>query len=533
MIKIKTLLATGLLIGNIIFVEPAAGQAPGSSSVYMGLAVTTGGTQADISESLYLGPGTYQIDGTWEIYAKYVYVSPDAVINGNGTIQFYNPSDAGGIASATYIDGNDAPFQVNLELHNADNLVLANIPDPGFDDGPSVVDNASLNVHKDFNLAVDNGDVIMGRVFDDGTAGNTSASITDFIFGSDNASITNYGADRMVVTSNSIQGHMVKVLNEGPNMSFTFPVGIAEGDYTPVTLGYSGIVTYHVSVTDYAASTAQIDRPEEGMDRAWHIYGGFAQNMVLQHNNATDGTDYTDSDAFITQYQGGGAWSTSTATDYVSAGIHANQVFAQSDIIGVGIQLTATDYAWYTKASDPDTPLPVRFVSFDAHREGNAVKLVWITASESNNKGFDIERSPEGRNWTHIGSLSSKAENGNTNSKQEYSFSDEVPLPGVNYYRLKQSDFDGKYLYSRIREVRFNTPNNVYPNPASETVNIAGLSGTEEIKVFSLAGRVVLQTTARGTTEHISLDKLVNGIYLVQVTTSQGIVTTYKVVKNN
>ena len=232
MIKIKTLLATGLLIGNIIFVEPAAGQAPGSSSVYMGLAVTTGGTQADISESLYLGPGTYQIDGTWEIYAKYVYVSPDAVINGNGTIQFYNPSDAGGIASATYIDGNDAPFQVNLELHNADNLVLANIPDPGFDDGPSVVDNASLNVHKDFNLAVDNGDVIMGRVFDDGTAGNTSASITDFIFGSDNASITNYGADRMVVTSNSIQGHMVKVLNEGPNMSFTFPVGIAEGDYT-------------------------------------------------------------------------------------------------------------------------------------------------------------------------------------------------------------------------------------------------------------------------------------------------------------
>ena len=269
------------------------------------------------------------------------------------------------------------------------------------------------------------------------------------------------------------------------------------------------------------------------MDRAWHIYGGFAQNMVLQHNNATDGTDYTDSDAFITQYQGGGAWSTSTATDYVSAGIHANQVFAQSDIIGVGIQLTATDYAWYTKASDPDTPLPVRFVSFDAHREGNAVKLVWITASESNNKGFDIERSPEGRNWTHIGSLSSKAENGNTNSKQEYSFSDEVPLPGVNYYRLKQSDFDGKYLYSRIREVRFNTPNNVYPNPASETVNIAGLSGTEEIKVFSLAGRVVLQTTARGTTEHISLDKLVNGIYLVQVTTSQGIVTTYKVVKNN
>src|SRR5690606_15580545 len=138
-----------------------------------------------------------------------------AQISGNGTIRFYNPSDAMAASSATYIDGNNVIIDVNIELLNASNLFLTDMiytgPDMTWSDR---ADTASLGVGRDFSLMVDGGDVILGMVFSDPSSTcvaveNTAMTTTDFIFDND-ATISHFRPERMVVTSNSIQGHLVK-----------------------------------------------------------------------------------------------------------------------------------------------------------------------------------------------------------------------------------------------------------------------------------------------------------------------------------
>ena len=75
------------------------------------------------------GPGTYLINGTWQVYSKNVWISPNAVFSGTGTIRFFNPSVAGGAASSTLVDGNNSSnfINVNIRLDNASDMVLTDI----------------------------------------------------------------------------------------------------------------------------------------------------------------------------------------------------------------------------------------------------------------------------------------------------------------------------------------------------------------------------------------------------------------------
>ncbi|WP_025765398.1 hypothetical protein, partial [Dyadobacter tibetensis] len=233
------------------------------------VSIAPGGTHADAAETLYIGPGTYQIDGTWEIYAKNIVIDPNAIIQGTGSIQIYNPSVAGGAASITNVDGNNQSSSIGVAvvLNNASGMQITELPFPadltaaGFSN--NTADN-TLYLGTDLNLAVDGADVTL-----DATVKG------DLRFDSD-ATISNYSANRMVITNNSTVSHMVKdAFSSG---SFFFPVGIADGDYTPTSLTGGG--PYHVSVTDYAASVASVLTPEEGMDRTWHIYGATATSMT-------------------------------------------------------------------------------------------------------------------------------------------------------------------------------------------------------------------------------------------------------------
>ena len=111
-------------------------QSVGSESIYGGplstVSIVAGATYADVSETLYIGPGTYEINGTWEIYSKNVVIDPAAIITGSGTIHFYNPSVAGGASSPTLIDGNDLsqPIGVAIVHQNASGMQLVNTDFP-------------------------------------------------------------------------------------------------------------------------------------------------------------------------------------------------------------------------------------------------------------------------------------------------------------------------------------------------------------------------------------------------------------------
>ncbi len=127
----------------------------------------TGNTKSSASESLYIGPGNYLVDGTWEIYSKNVVIDPNAIISGAGSIVFLNPSVAGGASSPTIIDGNNAlnATNVNIVLQNASGMQLANIDFPadlvsaGFTNDATT---STLYIGTDLNLAVSGANITLG-----------------------------------------------------------------------------------------------------------------------------------------------------------------------------------------------------------------------------------------------------------------------------------------------------------------------------------------------------------------------------------
>ncbi len=163
-------------------------------------------------------------------------------------------------------------------------------------------------------------------------------------------------------------------------------------------------------------------------------------------------------------------------------------------------------------------PLPATLTSFDAIKQNSKTLLQWSTAGEQNNKGFEIERSTDSRNWGSIGFVSSKATGGSSSTQLSYSFVDNTPASGRNFYRLKQTDFDGKYEYSHIRQVSFNNRKiNIYPNPAKTFITVTGLSGNETINLCDITGKTLNTIPVADRTTTITLENLVAGMYMLKI----------------
>ncbi len=114
-------------------------------------------------------------------------------------------------------------------------------------------------------------------------------------------------------------------------------------------------------------------------------------------------------------------------------------------------------------------PLPVSFLSFEAYPQSDYVRLVWQTSTEQNNAFFTIERSHDGRSFQPLGQVSG---HGTTSDIHRYLWDDNYPLPGLSYYRLRQTDLDGQTSYTKIRAVRFEGQQPIpqiilYPQPTS------------------------------------------------------------------
>ncbi|PKV66310.1 PKD-like domain-containing protein [Pontibacter ramchanderi] len=174
----------------------------------------------------------------------------------------------------------------------------------------------------------------------------------------------------------------------------------------------------------------------------------------------------------------------------------------------------------------PIIPLPVELLYFNATKRGSDVVLDWATASELDNKGFEVQVSSDAKNFRALSFVESKVNT--TSLKQVYSFVDkEKGKQGVRYYRLKQVDLDGKFEIFNIKAVHFDevSMNKVkaYPNPFHSEVELsidAELDGELQITVTTATGQQLLQRSvqvARGTNiEKLTLDPdLPRGVYII------------------
>ncbi len=479
----------------------------------------TSDTTYSYTESLYIGPdAVWTINGTHIIYSKNIWIAPTAQLNGTGTIIIENPATnpfyPGTPASATTIDANNGnAINVTISHRNPNNLVLGDIADPGYGTvNPSGALAASLKLAGNLNLDINGGDILLN--------GN------DLVL-QDNAALNNYGLNRMVVTGNSIAGHLVWTRTTAATEVKVFPIGIAEADYSPATIESMSTGSYHVSVTNYAASGATVTNPSEGMNRAWHIYGSPASMLYLQHAAGLNGTAFVDADAFISRYLGSGQWSSGTP-EQNSAGLHS------SGSIAANIPASAAAAgAWLSKTSDAQSPLPVTLLSFEANKKDRTAILEWATTREQQNMGFEIEHSTDSRSWNKIGFVGSLAENGNSLQLLAYSFTDLNPVNGKNNYRLKQVDREGKYVYSEVRSLWFDATGTVlvYPNPAQDKVTISGLEGSEQVSLYDVSGRLLQEQKADLHLTHISLSGLSEGVYYIRIMDAGGNTASYKIVK--
>lgn len=173
------------------------------------------------------------------------------------------------------------------------------------------------------------------------------------------------------------------------------------------------------------------------------------------------------------------------------------------------------------------TPLPVELTNFTATPVNNrVVNLEWYTSSEMNNDYFSVERSKDGTTWEALERIEGE---GNSNYTMRYFLVDEYPLNGTSYYRLKQTDYDGRFEYSSIEKVTLDKLNDnkvyVFPNPTNSILTIDGtLAELESIIIYDQMGRNVTafarEMVSNETTVVYDLSQFMAGIYYIKTKTT-------------
>lgn len=186
-------------------------------------------------------------------------------------------------------------------------------------------------------------------------------------------------------------------------------------------------------------------------------------------------------------------------------------------------------------------PLPVTYLNFSVVKQANVDLIKWTTKTEINNSHFNVQRSANGKYFETLGRVNSKKENNSTIKQINYSYTDETPLIGHNYYRLEQVDIDGKKNYSKVINIIWTAQGAFafYPNPTKEKLNIDFSQDEEnliEVKLFDMSGRVVksilLESIEGQNHIEFSTSELSSGIYNIQLLENGAVIYKGKIQKN-
>ena len=179
------------------------------------------------------------------------------------------------------------------------------------------------------------------------------------------------------------------------------------------------------------------------------------------------------------------------------------------------------------------TALPIQLTQFTAEKlNRTAALLSFATALEQNNDYFSIERSADGLRFNEIGRVQGA---GNSLETREYSYTDNTPLRGINYYRLKQTDYDGKFTFSPVVSLNFDGIDRgngvrLSPQPVKDQLTVTPEQAFQQDarwELFDLSGRLLQAGTLSAEANNFSIQAatLTDGAYVLRITGDQQVIT--------
>ncbi len=351
-------------------------------------------------------------------------------------------------------------------------------------------------------------------------------------------SITGYSASNYIVTNSTGKLKRSDIGVGGATGQIIFPVGIASS-YTPITLENIGTIddfSVRVAANRLANGTSGGASIMHAVDRTWFVEeaipSGSNIEMTIQWNAGeelapTQANAFNRLNCFISHYTNG-AWDRQTGSAASGSGPYT---ISRSGI---------TSFSPFS-VEDPQA-LPITLIDFTAKAEGKKVRLDWETGSEENNDYFTIERSLDGKTFEKV---FTKDGAGVSKTNLYYFGYDASPYTGVSYYRLKQTDFDGKFAYSDIvsakvvgEQMDTEIDVNVYPNPVtSQLIHIdlkAKNNATYIIRIINEIGQQIFtdnyDVIAGNNYYEVHLPNVVAGVYVLEIKNNEnGFLNNFKI----
>jgi hypothetical protein len=346
------------------------------------------------------------------------------------------------------------------------------------------------------------------------TSGKIISSSTNLLTMTDNSSVSG------VSHTSHVQGPVRK---EG-NDAFTFPIG-KSNYYRPIAMSAPSSVTDHFTAEFYMADSDgsySHGSKDPSIDHLSHCEfwildrtnGSSSVSVTLSWNSTSCGVTNL-GDLKVAR------WNGSMWKDHGNAGTTGNTSVGTVTSSGA-----ISSFSPFTlSSSSSENPLPVNLVHFSASPKDRDVLVEWTTVSESNSDYYIVESSSDAINFNEVARTSGA---GNSNITLNYRSIDNSPFPGISYYRLKQVDYDGKFMYSHTEAVNMPTlwesDMVISPNPVVNLVDIrldpdAFVSPTLELR--DLQGKLVssyqIEKVDVQKPFRIDLSELGQGMYFMNV----------------
>ncbi|MCB0596549.1 MAG: T9SS type A sorting domain-containing protein [Lewinellaceae bacterium] len=353
-----------------------------------------------------------------------------------------------------------------------------------------------------------------GTLYVAGNFSHTGGTITETVTG--RGEIIFNGSAQNYTGGGTISNTIDFTINSGSTLTGTGTIGSSSG--TPGTTTNHGTIAPGNSI-----GTLNVNGPftTDGTI-AMEIAGApSAANDVL----AVNGTVMLGGTLTVTQM--GGTITNGDNYDVIT-GTSISGTFATLNLPGVLTDWMATYTTSLNLAYMGTNPLPIELVYFKGTPMGKAIELTWRTATEQNNDYMAVERSADGAKFTELGRIKGA---GTTEEPQEYAFVDEHPLRGLNYYRLRQVDFDGVFAYHKTIGVLFGGKDSglgvqAWPNPAQGQLQVGwgrNANTPTMLQLLDMTGRKLAEyeVAAGANTFDLPLHGLPAGLYFLKARQGQ------------